>query len=370
MDQIKTILISKKPLPYSNIGSWTSMYNNYLERDHQIDYIICDEPNDRIQDVIYKTSDKNYTQKIYYKLTKSNFNRHLFKIIGSILQPNTKYIVQFIDDFGGFSYLSEKLNNKFGKDKFYYQFFYHGFAPFYGNFQSRNFFEAIDEMILLTHLSYKEHINYYTVLPCKFSILHNGINSDVFKKKTFEEKSKLRTQEGFSADKKIFLWLSQDRPKKGLDFILNIWKKIDNSLKNNSELWIIGSNRKFDISGVKSLGRIPHKELPKYYQMADVYLFPTLCQEGFGLSLAESLHCGCYPIASKLGGVPEVLQNGKFGKLIENPHFENEWKDEIEAILRSNKKEFNNNFDNELYTLKNWSTQMNILIEEAKKTLL
>ena len=155
------------------------------------------------------------------------------------------------------------------------------------------------------------------------------------------------------------------------EFINNcLYKPYEKALKNNSELWIIGSNRKFDISGVKSLGRIPHKELPKYYQMADVYLFPTLCQEGFGLSLAESLHCGCYPIASKLGGVPEVLQNGKFGKLIENPHFENEWKDEIEAILQSNKKEFNNNFDNELYTLKNWSAQMNNLIEEAKKTLL
>lgn len=368
MNNIKTILISNKPLPYNNIGSWTSMYNNYLEGDHKIDYIICDEPEEKNEDVVYKSTNKSLSQRIYFKLNRINSNEHIFKIIASIFEPNTKYIIQFVDNFGGVTFISEKLNNKFGKENFYYQFFYHGYAPFFGNFQSRKFYESIDEMVLLTYLSYKEHIKYYTVLPCKFSILHNGVNSDDFKKINIEAKSKLRLKEGFSVDKKIFLWLSQDRPKKGLDFILNIWKKIDKNTKKDSEFWIIGSNRQFNVPGVKSIGRIPNKELPKYYQMTDVYLFPTLCQDGFGLSLAEALHCGCYPIASKLGGVPEVLQNGKFGKLIENPHFENEWKDEIEAVMLS-KKELTNSFNVELYTLKTWNNQMNDLIEEAKKTL-
>jgi glycosyltransferase involved in cell wall biosynthesis len=365
---IKTILISNNSLPYSKVGSWTSMYDYYLQQNHAIDYLSCPKPYKTYKNLEYKFTDKNISQKIkikYFKYHKFNF---ILNKIEEIIEPNTNYIIQFIDNFGIVDYFAENLKKKYSKNKFYFQFFYHGYPPFYGNSQSKFFYESIDEMVLLTHLSYKEHIKYYTVLPCKFSVLHNGINNEIFNKKTLKEKTELRLCEGFSSEKKIFLWLSQDRPKKGLDFILNVWKKINNSTKENSELWIIGSNRKFDISGVKNLGRIPNIELPKYYQMADVYLFPTLCQEGFGLSLIEALHCGCYPIASKLGGVPEVLQNGKFGKLIENPHFEKEWKDEIEEIMLS-KKEITNTFNDKLYTLKNWSTQMNNLIEEAKITL-
>lgn len=370
MENVKTILISKKPLPYTKIGSWTSMYNYYLKTKNKLDYIICEDSENKTKDIIYKNSNKSAIQKIFFKIKKSNPNEHILNIIVSLVEKDTKYIIQFIDDFGAVTYLSEKLNAKFGKENFYYQFFYHGYAPFYGNFQSRKFYEAIDEMVLLTKLAYNVHKEYYTILPCKFSILHNGVDTKLFYKQTIETKQYLRKNEAIPQDKKIFIWLSQDRPKKGLDFLLNVWKKIEKGTKNNSELWIIGSHRKFNIPGVKNIGRVPNKELPKYYQMADVYLFPTLCQDGFGLSLAEALHSGCYPIASKLGGVPEVLQNGKYGILIENPHFENEWKSAIKKVMNSKIDDFQSNFDSNLYTLEKWSNQMNELIEDAKKTLL
>ena len=367
---VKTILIANKSLPFSKIGSWTSMYDYYLQQEHYIDYIICPKPKTKYKNIEYKFTDNNIFQKIkikYFNYHKFNF---ILKEIEDIIEPNTKYIVQFVDSFAGVNYIIKNLNKKYKKKRFYYQFFYHGFPPFYGNGEHEVFYNDIDEMILLTQKSYKEHVRLYTNLPCKFSILHNGVNTELFFKFSQEKKLELRQKEGFSIDKKIFLWLSQDRPKKGLDFILNVWKKIDEEVINDSELWIIGSNRQFNIQGVNSLGRKPNKDLPKYYQMADVYLFPTLCQEGFGLSLIEALHCGCYPIASKLGGVPEVLHNGKFGKLIENPHFEFEWKEEIERIMNSKIKDFQNNFDVKLYTLENWSKQMNVLINEAKKTIL
>ena len=37
----KVILISQIPLPYSKIGSWTTLYDNYLKNDDEIDIIIC-----------------------------------------------------------------------------------------------------------------------------------------------------------------------------------------------------------------------------------------------------------------------------------------------------------------------------------------
>ena len=114
------------------------------------------------------------------------------------------------------------------------------------------------------------------------------------------------------------------------------------------------------------MGKIPNHNLPTYYQAADCYLFPTLCEEGFGMTLVEALHCGCYCIASKLGGVPEVLKNGEYGKLIENPHDAAEWLDAIKDYLENNLSY--PQIPKELYSANAWNQGMNNIIEEAKKT--
>ena len=65
------------------------------------------------------------------------------------------------------------------------------------------------------------------------------------------------------------------------------------------------------------------------------WLFTTRCpmffysqpcvKEGFGLVLAEALKCGCYCIASNLGGVPEVLNFGRYGVVLNEPYSVEQW---------------------------------------------
>jgi glycosyltransferase involved in cell wall biosynthesis len=95
-------------------------------------------------------------------------------------------------------------------------------------------------------------------------------------------------------------------------------------------------------------------------------LFPTLCHEGFGLSLIEALYTGNYCIASALGGVPEVLQNGQYGKLIENPHFIEEWIDAIDEFLHR-KNDQNLVLPKDMYSADLWKQNMDKLIIKAKE---
>lgn len=366
---IKVILISRFPLPYHKNGSWTMMYNYYLKSNCKIDYLICPKPKKELIDVKYRFTDWSIGEKIYYKISNKNKREKIFSLINSVYENNCKYVIQFIDDFGTFMHVAPKLNEINGKNNFYYQFFFHGFFPFYADFQSRKFYSLVNEMVLLTHSSYKVHKQTYTILPCKLSILHNGVDNERFNKISLNEKLELRSNNNIKYDKLIFLWLSRDEPKKGLDFILNVWNSISELKKENSELWIIGSQREFNFKGVVNIGKLPNQELPKYYQMADVYLFPTLCQEGFGLTLIEALHCGCNVIASDYGGVKEVLNNGEYGDLIENPNYSEEWKQKIESYLSKEKEEIENNFDYNKYTLEEWTINLNKLIEDAKTVL-
>ena len=360
----KVILISQIPLPYSKIGSWSTLYKNYFGTDHQIDLIICEAPEQKFSNVSYAIVKNDLLLKIRRKWFKF-YRLGYLDTLKKTLRKDEKYIIQVVDNYRIVFKIEKILRDMGIRENCYIQCFYHGYAPFLPTENVHDFYEIIDELIMLTQDAYKEHIRYYSTFPCKVSVLHNGINTKQFSIPDASAKQILKQEMGY-ADKKVFIWCSQDRPKKGLNMILDAWKRIYPNHKN-IVLLVIGAKKETAHDGVVFLGRIPNPELPKYYQMADCYVFPTLWHEGFGLSLIEALNCGCYCIASKLGGVPEVLQYGKLGKLIENPNFVSEWVTAIEDYLSGKDQPIM--IDKQIYTLEEWTAGMNQIISEAKKSL-
>ena len=357
----KVILISNIPLPFSGIGSWTTLYKNYLHKNHLVDYIVCElasEPFDSVQYGIVKNS---FFTKIKKKWKRNRYINYI-EALEKLIDPKEKYIIQIVDNIGITKPVVNFLKTKNIRSNCYVQFFYHGFSPFFENFQGRWFFETIDEMVLLTYDSYLAHKNYYTVLPNRFSVLHNGIDTTKFYPISAQEKLALKESKGV-AGKKVFIWCAQDRPKKGLHILLDAWKKTYNQ-ELDMVLWVIGCEPKEAQDGVHYLGRIPNDSLPSYFQASDCYLFPTLCHEGFGLSLIEALHCGNYCIASAIGGVPEVLQYGNLGKLIENPHFVSAWETAILEFINNPVQTMS--IPSTLYSAESWSAGMNKIIMDAK----
>ena len=360
----QVILLSQFSLPYNKIGSWTTLYGNYLRKGNLVNYIVCEKPFKLFVDVEYSFLRDSFRSKLSRKISGNKYINYQ-ESLNSVLKPKEKYIIQIVDNFGIVPYLIKFLEDQNLRQNCYVQFFYHGYAPYFENFAGREFLEQIDEMVLLTIDSYRKHKDYYTILTPHFSILHNGIDTSKFSIISSSQKAEIR-QELDLSDKKVFLWCSQDRPKKGLHLVLDAWKAIVKQHKN-VVLIIIGCEPKIDSDTIKYLGRIPNEELPKYYQMADCYLFPTLWHEGFGMSLIEALHCGCYCIASALGGVPEVLQYGKYGKLIESPHFVSEWVKAIEEFLNSDFRY--PELPKDLYSTETWNHEMNQIIQTAKERL-
>lgn len=355
------ILLSQFPLPYSRIGSWTTMYHNYLQSENEIDLIICPEPETFFDSVSYQLAASNKWVDIRKKITRNNhiaFTDALDKVI----RLNEQYILQVVDNFGLAKALHNYIARKGIRKQCYVQFFYHGHAPI-GNGYTSKFYEKTDEIIVLTHSSYEAFRTHSNSMPSRFSVLHNGIDTQKFHRITAEEKSRLQQKHGF-AGKKIFIWCSQDRPKKGLHLILDAWKTVHKN-HADSQLLVIGGEPKEPQAGVFYVGRIANDLLPQYYQMSDAFLFSTLCQEGFGMSLIEALHCGCHCIASAMGGVPEVLQYGKLGKLITAPHFVQEWINAMTDYLEGNHQSYQ--IPKDLYTSQQWNDHMTAIIQQAKQ---
>ena len=59
-------------------------------------------------------------------------------------------------------------------------------------------------------------------------------------------------------------------------------------------------------------------QLVKYYQKAAAVLAPIQWDEPFGLSMAEANSCGTPVVAFRRGSVPEVVDDGKSGYIVDN----------------------------------------------------
>ena len=82
---------------------------------------------------------------------------------------------------------------------------------------------------------------------------------------------------------------------------------------------------------VKFLGFVSNEELSNYYRACDIFVVPSV-YESFGLIYVEAMMHGKPVIGCKAGGIPEVVNNGKTGILIE-PYNVNQLVDGLLRLL-------------------------------------
>ena len=63
------------------------------------------------------------------------------------------------------------------------------------------------------------------------------------------------------------------------------------------------------------LGKIPRKDMYRYYSAADLFVFPGI-KESLGMVFLEAQSCGLPVVAFNNAGVPEAVQDGKTGLLV------------------------------------------------------
>ncbi|MBA3413532.1 MAG: glycosyltransferase family 4 protein, partial [Actinobacteria bacterium] len=71
-------------------------------------------------------------------------------------------------------------------------------------------------------------------------------------------------------------------------------------------------------NGIEYLGEVTHGEKVELLQHARATLFPIEWEEPFGLVMIESMACGTPVIATRHGAVPEVLEHGRGGLIVEH----------------------------------------------------
>jgi glycosyltransferase involved in cell wall biosynthesis len=72
------------------------------------------------------------------------------------------------------------------------------------------------------------------------------------------------------------------------------------------------------VGGIEYLGEVTHGQKVELLQNARATLFPIEWEEPFGLVMIEAMACGTPVIATRRGAVPEVIEDGRSGIIVED----------------------------------------------------
>jgi spore coat protein SA len=84
---------------------------------------------------------------------------------------------------------------------------------------------------------------------------------------------------------------------------------------------------------VKFVPFIPHNQIHFWFQAADIVIVPSIGKEAFGLVNIEAMACGNPIIATNIGGMPEIIQHGYTGFLINPEDAENQLAAFLDKLL-------------------------------------
>ncbi|MFL5753387.1 MAG: glycosyltransferase, partial [Bacteroidia bacterium] len=130
-------------------------------------------------------------------------------------------------------------------------------------------------------------------------------------------RAELRAALGIEVSEKVLLFVANDvsNPRKGMKELM----EAINTLKEDHLLICTVGNRMDEKTlnkKVKQFGFVKdEKKMAELYAMADIFILPSHA-ENFPNSIIESFLCGTPVIASKVGGIPEQV-NEKNGILVE-----------------------------------------------------
>lgn len=124
---------------------------------------------------------------------------------------------------------------------------------------------------------------------------------------------------GLSSGPLKLLFVGQLHTHKGIQFLLDAFAGI----KEPVELLIVGEGplaglvkaRAEKDKRISHLGYMPPDELVKCYGVADALVVPSLCYENSPTVIYEALNAGIPVLASRIGGVGELIEEGETGYL-------------------------------------------------------
>ena len=191
---------------------------------------------------------------------------------------------------------------------------------------------SIDQSDGVTAVSESLRRDTYEALPIKreIRVIPNFLECDVHKRRDLPDvRARVCPPEKYD---KLIIHLSNFRPVKRVDAVVDIFRRVRESIR--AKLIFVGEGPELGRAmrmvhdyglacDVEALGE--QDQVVPLLSVSDLFLLPS-AQESFGLAALEAMACEVPVVASRVGGLPEVVEDGVSGFLCEP--------DDIEGMAR------------------------------------
>jgi glycosyltransferase involved in cell wall biosynthesis len=148
---------------------------------------------------------------------------------------------------------------------------------------------------------------------------------------------RFREQFGISHDTFLILFAGNLIEEKGPHVLIKALERLRDLTDRPFKLVIAGSSTLWKIAGqhpsetsyehelvrfadpslVTFIGALTQDEMPAAYAAADLFVCPSVWQEPLGIVIQEAMAAGKAVVASRVGGIPELVRDGGTGLLVE-----------------------------------------------------
>ena len=185
------------------------------------------------------------------------------------------------------------------------------------------------------------------VLPQRIHVVPNGVDGNKFVPMSRKES---REKLGLPLDEKIFLSVGNLTENKGMDLLVRAFHAMRDRMQfSRSRLLIIGEGpqqarliKLIDSLSLKNdvslVGKVPHSELFLWYASADVFCLMSQ-REGWPNVLLEAMACGIPVLATRAGGIPEIVRSNELGMLVDR---------EVKAIAEGMRTAFQTHWNSQV----------------------
>ena len=183
------------------------------------------------------------------------------------------------------------------------------------------------KIIAIAHMIKKDMESFFHTNPDEIEIIYNGVDTNRYNSSLRQRmRGTLRKQWGVSENDAVFLFVSYDLKKKGIEPLVEAAAELKRIGNNNFKIIVAGGlpypslARLVEHLGLKNnfifAGRV--KSIDEFYANSDVFVLPTY-YDACSLVVIEAMASGLPSITTTFNGASGIIADGRNGYILSHP---------------------------------------------------